>query len=244
MPPEWRAVVSSLRAEYTRSDLITQQLLEKVTGACLPVKTHTTRCCWETRPCWRGPTRAYVRSPFLKDFQINYLSTKLTSSSRAFKWHGRKNCRGESVVSGNTPTKNSHRKVAWNVFNTPHPQKSTEPLNGAQSQVLTPSAVTWLALSRCLSLALSWGWLLRQFALSHTHTEGGGTYTHWSLWLIEWPGQEVRLFMFVERSHEYLCFIWSSLSAALGNSEGVWEMRGSEYSPSEGGCPQIHRLGG
>lgn len=95
--------------------------------------------------------------------------------------------------------------------------------------VLTPSAVTWLALSRCLSLALSWGWLLRQGNSLHSHTRRE-THTHWPLWLIEWPGQEVQVFMLVERSHEYLCFIWTSHTEAVGkrwmsvgtNSFRVW----------------------
>lgn len=63
------------------------------------------------------------------------------------------------------------RRLSW-ALSLPHAHTHTETHTKlCTAPVLTPSAVTWLALSRCLSLALSWGWLLRQGNSLHSHTE-------------------------------------------------------------------------
>lgn len=59
----------------------------------------------------------------------------------------------------------------------------TQSVNHPPSQVPTPSAVTRLALSRCLSRALSWAWLLRQGnslrSLTHTYTHTPAAVANW-----------------------------------------------------------------
>lgn len=172
-----QVVMSSLRPRNTREPTFDYSTATAETHWSLAASENT--CCWKTRPRWRGQHVLHTASRNNNERDKNKLLKRKLSvefnSSTAFEWHHESNCQGESVAFGNTPAKNWQK---W-FEGPPPPLKSTESLNGAQAQVLTPSAVTWLALSRCLSLALSWGWLLRQgnslHSLAHTHS---GKHTH------------------------------------------------------------------